>query len=551
MAKTKRLRSILWLLPPLFLLFSCLWWGLPANARLEYLFENRQQHQQCITALAADTRRLLSEKDTVMIPEKSSPGQELDFAGKQKARRRYLLFSQNPDEMRTLAALAAMAPRRLNFNPKEYTYGSGYYYAVGATLKICQLLGLIELVPSSLHYYRSPSRMGRLYVAGRAFNLVAIIILFAATLSTARLLGFTGKQAYAVAAMIGVAPGILIWGSVMKPHLIATALGVWGIRQSLPLWRGERPIYHFLTAIAWVALAGSCQYTAVLLALLPMAALCSCWRHRAVSNKTALGLVISAVVIAAAIFFALNPYHLFHLELVRKDLAHTAAFWQLQPGNPWLLGVGLYQLAIAGGPGLWLTAAILISWGICPRLRRQQSGYPPGFWPTLLIIVLLWLLAAANVACRGFDANNARFFVLITPAVILLGLRPLAISNKLLFSVGIAFLLAGIYIALQHIAASSSERPHYQVAKWLQQHLPPGATLAVSEDWAPFRYPPLTMSRYRLLRLRDLRQLPANTWLLTRYPLPASADRLQIRWSSRFCYFRASYAEEHLWIYCY
>ena len=56
---------------------------------------------------------------------------------------RYLLYSNQPDEMITFRALAEMDPARGNLDPKLYQYGGRFIYPLGALLHAASLIGWV------------------------------------------------------------------------------------------------------------------------------------------------------------------------------------------------------------------------------------------------------------------------------------------------------------------------------------------------------------------------------------------------------------------------
>lgn len=83
--------------------------------------------------------------------------------------RRYRLFSHQPDEMITFMSLSRMNPSKGDFDPRLYQYGSLWIYPVGALLKICSLLHLIQLRSDMAYYLDHPAQFGKFYIVARAY----------------------------------------------------------------------------------------------------------------------------------------------------------------------------------------------------------------------------------------------------------------------------------------------------------------------------------------------------------------------------------------------
>ena len=83
---------------------------------------------------------------------------------------RYRLYTYQPDEMITMMALAGMRPGKLDFDPRLYQYGGLFIYPVGALIKLCGLLGLIDVRSDVAFYLDNPDEFGKFYIVARAYS---------------------------------------------------------------------------------------------------------------------------------------------------------------------------------------------------------------------------------------------------------------------------------------------------------------------------------------------------------------------------------------------
>jgi hypothetical protein len=119
--------------------------------------------------------------------------------------RRYRLYSDQPDEMITLRALAQMQPGKLRFDPKLYQYGGLWFYPIGGILKLASLFHLVRLTPDLAFYLDHPDAFGRLYVIMRlysaAWGLLGLVVMFslAARITGSQIIGAVAGICYAVA----------------------------------------------------------------------------------------------------------------------------------------------------------------------------------------------------------------------------------------------------------------------------------------------------------------------------------------------------------------
>jgi len=95
---------------------------------------------------------------------------------------RYRLYTYQPDEMITMMALAGMRPSRLDLDPRLYQYGGLFIYPVGALIKLCGLLGLIDVRNDVVFYLDHPDEFGKFYIVARAYSaawgLIGVLVVF-------------------------------------------------------------------------------------------------------------------------------------------------------------------------------------------------------------------------------------------------------------------------------------------------------------------------------------------------------------------------------------
>ena len=96
---------------------------------------------------------------------------------------RYRLYTYQPDEMITMMALAGMRPSRLELDPRLYQYGGLFVYPVGALIKLCGVLGLINVRSDVVFYLDHPDEFGKFYIVARAYSavwgLIGVLVVYA------------------------------------------------------------------------------------------------------------------------------------------------------------------------------------------------------------------------------------------------------------------------------------------------------------------------------------------------------------------------------------
>jgi len=526
------------LLLPVALLAASLGWGLPSDRRTEFVLADGARRAETLDALDRDTDRILATKQTLWIPEEGDPAGELPPSERLKSVRRLLLFSENPDEMFTLAGVAAMARPESRLDPKAYSYGTVYFWSVAAALKAAHLAGAVDLVPSARHYLERPSRMGRLYLAGRALNLAFLALLLAVAFLSARRLGLSVRAAAFAAASVGCAPAVLINGAVLKPHLAAAAFGSLAFLHALRFRSGARPRDAFLALLA-SAVAAAFQYTAALLALFPLVALALSARDGSVAPRRAAGIAALGGAAGVVAFLALNPFLILSAAAARADITAAAAMHGVDPLRA--LPVAAFLVAVAAGPGL---VACLVG-----RLAPGARGAAlPADWRWCAAVAAVLLLACTIAQSRsGFLGVNSRFCLVALPPALLLALC-LPAADRRAFAASVAvFAAAGLYVGAQHVLATRAARPHFAAAEWIARNVPDGARLYVRDRCTPAFCPPIDVTRRRVT-VPPRGERPDDGWLLQR-DAPDAFGPPAAAWAPPLPYFRASHAEQSFFIY--
>jgi len=205
-------------------------WGLPSRAIDKYLFgDDPPWPGEMIHRLASIGEKfspdLGADVDVDPLDKSSSEPVWLTATEEDVAKiyLRYRLFTYQPDEMITMMALAGMRPGQLDFDPRLYQYGGLFVYPIGALIKLCGILGLLDVRSDVVYYLDHPNEFGKFYVVARAYSalwgLVGVIVVFA----IARRLG--GPAAGLLAALLfALMPVVICMAHEGKPHLPGAVL---------------------------------------------------------------------------------------------------------------------------------------------------------------------------------------------------------------------------------------------------------------------------------------------------------------------------------------
>ncbi len=205
-------------------------WGLPSRQIDKYLFGDAEPWPgEKIYRLADAGEKFSPDRGAdVDVDPLDRPtdkpilltGTEEDLA---KIYLRYRLYTYQPDEMITMMALAGMRPGKLSFDPRLYQYGGLFIYPVGALIRLCGLVGLIDVRSDLIYYLDNPAEFGKFYVVARAYSaawgLVGVLVVFA--IST-RLAG--GRAGLLASLLFALMPVVVCMAHEGKPHLPGAVL---------------------------------------------------------------------------------------------------------------------------------------------------------------------------------------------------------------------------------------------------------------------------------------------------------------------------------------
>jgi len=165
-------------------------WGLPSRNIDKYLFGDGEvwSGEKIYRLAKADAKFSPTRGADVDVDPIRKGGDEpipLTAADEDVAKiyLRYRLYTYQPDEMITMMALAGMRPSKLDFDPRLYQYGGLFIYPVGALIKLCGLLGLIDVRSDVVYYLDNPDEFGKFYIVARAYSaawgLIGVIVVYA------------------------------------------------------------------------------------------------------------------------------------------------------------------------------------------------------------------------------------------------------------------------------------------------------------------------------------------------------------------------------------
>jgi len=401
---------------------------------------------------------------------------------------RFKLYSVEADEVVNIIALARIKPGQLQFDPKFYQYGGAFLYPLGAWYLALSKLGVVEVTPLDQMLAR-PQQMDRIWIAGRAFVLIAF-------LASAVLLALALREIAPppfVAAALAIylfCPASVMFSQVMKPHWYAlfwvnTALLIL-VRAFL---RNRLTLCAELLLGATIGLAVGSATTFALMAVLLWGALVVLMRRAGLS----FAMLVRVPAVALIAFVATNPYYVLNWQAVRNEQAAAASWfhWSLDPSVPWQF----VQNSAFAGFGLVFTLLMFTAIVYC--LVRG----PAGLRLFALAIAAPILFIAAMTASLATWNSNVRYIPYIIPAaLILIALTRWPKRSLILGLCAVATVAQAMPMKLAYFDENSNVHGTRLVAaEWINANVPNNAGVCLAtKTLVPFDVPPFRFDQYRI-----------------------------------------------------
>ncbi|MEM7807334.1 MAG: hypothetical protein AAF561_04415 [Planctomycetota bacterium] len=373
-------------------------WGLPTGDVNRYLFGDRTPWTgKELVALAggldadaaADVDR--SEDAGVFLNDTDAERAEIVI--------RYRLYSEQPDEMLTLRAIASMAERR-SPDPQFYTYGGLWTYPVGGLIGGASVLGFVERGGLAF-YLDQPSEFAKLYIVMRLYAVFWGIVASAAAAVLVRRITRSNVLGLVGGLVVAALPVVVVAAHEAKPHLPGAALALVAVCVADGYVRRGRCRQLLLAGFFCGAAAGMVPTMLVSLVLLPTA-----WLIRRSRGLTARGSDLAiASSLAAGVFVATNPFLLLNLPDLASNAGNTASHYQLSV-HPATVGSALDLFGVATGRLAGFAGAATLLGGVL-----LLKG-PTGRSLRLLAVPAAVVLVGFAVSSYGRPADHARFAIL-------------------------------------------------------------------------------------------------------------------------------------------
>lgn len=509
-------------------------WGLPSRDVDSKLFGDRTPWTGAeILALLEDNKpssaTVGADVDATPILDRSKPIILNDTDAKRaEIVQRYRLMSGQPDEFIQFKALAEMAGRSGvdRFDPRLYQYGGLWIYPVGALLKVCSLVGLVELKSDRAFYLDHPEAFGRFYVVARCYSAMwGLVLVWAAFQITKKI---TNNQwlALVAAILLALTPVVMSSAQEAKPHLAGTALTLLAVLAASRHIETGKAKWSLLACLL-CACAASMVLSAVLsCAMLPMMV----WLGR--KNRTTqkpiwkdMLRLFEMFVLVGILFTLFNPFliynGLFRPEFLKSNLGNSAAMYGVSIQGIW------HAIEILGAAMTWVVMICAVTGAIVLVFRRVRFNAPSGqsneigvsrHALQLLVVTMLPTLVMFILLANEKPMEFARFGIMLIPAAIaivfatlrFLPARIQCITAGIVLFFGISGAFSHLIGGLMYRAASE----HF-VATLLTHLKRP--TVGLWYEPAPWSAPPINLFESKIVLLP-----PGNTQPCTLFLAPGN-----------------------------
>ena len=527
-------------------------WGLPSARRVALLGESLTKAR---AELAARTSRELNARRGHAAILAAQPAEEqLDLP---RLVRRYLLFSDSPDEPLTLLALANMRPRQLDFNPRMVEYGGLHVYGTGAVMTLAHALGFGRITGDVTHYADHPEHIAGLYIAGRLlmvlYNIGIAVLLFMFGRTVAAVSDRRGPEhdaeqpavrdrRYRLGILCGWVAALLwllsqpslAFSHVINPHLPAAFYG------TLAAWLAWRAAQDD----RWIATSGRDSSVVQLPSRPEVAIHPRAWLGAAAATGAA-----AACALNAAVSFLVLPAVVLSIACASQNRLKS----ELQLAGGWSSGFSLFAKLCAAvarplGLALLMAATFYLALNpycwvnldvLCEELARFRQFRAPlagvenifmfcigplsnalglvGVGAAVFGAVTLWTGSAAGRALvsytaaglllsawlAGSDAGEAlsiRFAMFVLPLLCLLIAAALTGSWPRWARGGAAVLIAlACVVATAVYLVSFTLTSRDDAGEFINRELPADCAVATPKSPGPYEMPAFDFSRVRLV----------------------------------------------------
>lgn len=421
---------------------------------------------------------------------------------------RYKLYSIEADEVVNIIALARIKPGRLQFDPGFYQYGGAYLYPLGAWYFALSKLGIIHIGPFQ-QMLKNPQAMDRVWIAGRAFTLIAFalsaFLLFLALRDIA-----PPAVVLAALAIYLFCPATIMFSQVMKPHWYAL---LWANGALLILVRTfQRHRMNTgaeLLLAACLGLAVGTVTTFALFAVLVWGAMMWLVAQKAIARAA----LVRVPILAMVVFIASNPYYVLNWHAVQTERVRTENWFQ-PAFNLHELATFIHTSLFSGfGFALTIVVGAIAIW-------RLFAGPLPARLLAIALLVPVGIIAGITANLDTWTVNFRYVAYLLPAALLFLAIWRWPFRTPVLILCAAATAAQAIPLKLAYFDENSTAHStRLLAAAWIDANIPKTAPIClVTKELVPYEVPPFRFDQYKL----STPDSPDCKWLVQVERYPAS-----------------------------
>ncbi|MBI4667678.1 MAG: glycosyltransferase family 39 protein [Elusimicrobia bacterium] len=444
----------------------------------------------------------------------------------------FLLRTVDSDEQSFFVELAHMNPRKFQITPcLDLVHTGVFLYGLGAWIKAAEILGAIELTQDIKHYYRFPEKMAKLYVAGRLYILLWVLLgawfLYLLTMQ------FYGRTEALIAAFLYLAaPVVITAGHIIRGHIVGSALSLLMLMACVKLLESGTWKWYltsgFLAGVTFGTqqhLWYACCAVGIAHAARQLWLLRRGWRAVFWDRRFWLCVmagVLSMVIVAP--YIVTDFQYWYRGLIVHGSKVYSATLLPWKWLEAWIVGMGLglnHLVLACFAAGFWTVS------------RRFGSGSPK---ERFLIVVTLW-----NLFILGFYGGNS----IGTSTLALRRSMPLAslaclyaawMIRRLLaddwpafkrwprrLGIGVlGYSLAVVFVLSCDYNVDSHRATYMRAGRWINENIPSYSSVGLAHLPHTDMTPPFRFGQYALRIIMNQNCPPAHEQLPDYYLLQRS-----------------------------
>jgi hypothetical protein len=500
-------------------------WGLPSRGIDKYLFGDGEPwsgDKIARLASAADKFSVTRGADVDADPLDKTDGPIPLTGTDEKVAAiylRYRLYTHQPDEMITMMALSQMRPGSFDFDPRMYQYGGLFVYPVGALVRLCGIVGLIDVRSDLVFYLDHPDEFGKFYIVARAYvaawGLIGVLVVY----GIARRLG-DHWAAVLAALLFTLLPVVVCMSHEAKPHLPGAVLMLAAVLFAVRYVELARRRDWWRLAIACGAAFGMVLSSLPIFILIPLVELARFYSNRS-SLPAAIRRATAGVAVALGIYAISNPYVpvnlLVNRQVLTSNLRNSTAMYEIDR-----VGEGFARMLALTEEGATLPVLLIGLLAVVFLVSRRRSAAVMLLVPAGLFFVQFVLLGAGKPAEYGRFGVFVDIALAVATACVLVRRWAWLPQRVSWMPAVLVVLWVGFfgYRYLYNFVADASMRHSRLVAA--EELVGRQEAIAVLAEPAPYSFPPVNFARRAVWLLPPIEDWIAQPDVLP--DLPAGAE---------------------------